>query len=258
MIERFSQEVIDRLNYYVYKLIDPRNGQVFYVGKGTGNRVFDHVKCAIEYYDGKKEICDDDPNKLRIIKDILSDGLDVIHVIQRWNLTEKEAFEVEAALIDAYPGLSNSINGHHPEFGVTNAELLEKRFSLREYDEPEDFKYIILKIKNWRLEELFAQYPSTYRYEATRSAWRFTPKSIEEYPYVFSVTDGVVKEVYKIKEWYVMEGSKRYAFHGEIAEKHIRERFVNKRLPHIYMKKGMASPVLLSKNKENSFPIGEE
>ena len=33
-----SQEVIEELKYYVYKLIDPRNGNVFYVGKGIYNR----------------------------------------------------------------------------------------------------------------------------------------------------------------------------------------------------------------------------
>ena len=40
MINEFSNEVISKLNYYVYRLIDPRNGQTFYVGKGKGNRVF--------------------------------------------------------------------------------------------------------------------------------------------------------------------------------------------------------------------------
>ena len=39
----FSQEVSDKLKYYVYRLIDPRNGDTFYVGKGKGNRVFAHA-----------------------------------------------------------------------------------------------------------------------------------------------------------------------------------------------------------------------
>lgn len=256
MITGFSPEVISKLHYYVYKLIDPRNGQVFYVGKGTGNRVFNHVKCAIDYYDGAEETCDNDPNKLRTIKDIMNDGLEVVHVIQRWNLTEKEAFEVEAALIDAYQGLTNSIAGHHSEFGVTNAESLERRLSLKEYEEPNDFKYVIIKTQKWRLDELFDRFPSTYRYEATRSAWRVKPRSTDEYPYVFSCTDGIVREVYKIKEWYSVEETSRYAFHGETADNQIRERFINKRIPATYIKKGMASPVLFSKNKTNHFVSG--
>jgi enterochelin esterase-like enzyme len=43
-IEAFPPEVADRLKTYVYRLIDPRNGETFYVGKGKGNRVFAHVR----------------------------------------------------------------------------------------------------------------------------------------------------------------------------------------------------------------------
>ena len=32
--------------YYVYRLVDPRNMQTFYVGKGSGDRVFQHAKEA--------------------------------------------------------------------------------------------------------------------------------------------------------------------------------------------------------------------
>ena len=42
--ESFPNEIHEALGYYVYRLIDPRNGQTFYVGKGKGNRVFSHAK----------------------------------------------------------------------------------------------------------------------------------------------------------------------------------------------------------------------
>ena len=42
-MENFSSEVCKALAYYVYRLIDPRNGETFYVGKGKDNRVFEHV-----------------------------------------------------------------------------------------------------------------------------------------------------------------------------------------------------------------------
>ena len=48
----FSPEVCEKIEYYVYRLIDPRNGQTFYVGKGKGNRVFAHVHDALKLYDG--------------------------------------------------------------------------------------------------------------------------------------------------------------------------------------------------------------
>ena len=43
MIDSFPPEVQGILGIYVYRLIDPRNGQTFYVGKGKGNRVFQHM-----------------------------------------------------------------------------------------------------------------------------------------------------------------------------------------------------------------------
>lgn len=251
MIDRFSNEVIEQIGSYVYRLIDPRNGQTFYIGKGKGNRVFQHVKCAIDYYDGADDKSDYDPNKFHIIKEIHDAGLEVIHIIQRWHLSDSEALLVEATLIDAFSGLSNLQRGHHSEYGVTNVETLEKRFKADEYIEPDDFKYTIIKVRQWRLDELIEVYPDSYRYEATRSAWRIKPKSIKAYPYVFSVTDGIVREVYRIKDWYFTKDRQRYAFNGEIAKEEIRKRFVNKRIPTTYMRKGMASPVLFSKNKKD-------
>ena len=133
-IKEFSSDTIGKIGYYVYRLIDPRNGQTFYVGKGKGNRVFQHVKGVIDYYDdvNKKEIdVIDDPNKLRIICQINDAGLEPVHLIQRWNLTEKEAFEVESALIDVFPGLANIQSWHGSEYGVCNAKELETRLSAK-------------------------------------------------------------------------------------------------------------------------------
>lgn len=245
----FTPEISEQLNYYVYRLIDPRNGQTFYVGKGHGNRVFQHVKQAIDYYDGATQSDENDPNKLRIIRDIRAEGLQVIHVIQRWNLTDKEAKEVEAALIDCYQGLSNIQRGYHSDdFGVTNAQILISRFSRKIYDEPSDFKYLIIKVQQWRLDDLLAVHGANARYEATRWCWRIRPRSIKEYPYVFSVTGGIVREVYQIDRWILTDENGRYAFEGRIADESIRQRFVDKRIPDMYSKKGMASPVLFSKN----------
>ena len=32
----FSTSIIEKLAYYIYCLIDPRDGNIFYVGKGVG------------------------------------------------------------------------------------------------------------------------------------------------------------------------------------------------------------------------------
>ena len=39
----FPPGVAEQLKWYVYRLIDPRNGETFYVGKGKGDRVFEHA-----------------------------------------------------------------------------------------------------------------------------------------------------------------------------------------------------------------------
>lgn len=41
-MDRFSEKSLLSLgDHYVYGLIDPRSKQIFYVGKGTKNRVFE-------------------------------------------------------------------------------------------------------------------------------------------------------------------------------------------------------------------------
>lgn len=98
----FTPEVIEQLQYYVYRLIDPRNGQTFYVGKGKGNRVFAHVNDALksyvgESYEDKEE--DDISSKIQQIRDIKNVGLEVIHVIQRYGLTEKSPLKLRLLLL---------------------------------------------------------------------------------------------------------------------------------------------------------------
>ncbi len=101
----FTSEISDQLKYYVYRLIDPRNGETFYVGKGTGNRIFAHVKGELG---SDADLLTDE---LQRIRDIRVDGFEVAHVIHRHGLDQTTAFEVEAALIDAYPEATNAVVG---------------------------------------------------------------------------------------------------------------------------------------------------
>ena len=118
-IKEFSNDVIEQIGYYVYRLIDPRDGQTFYVGKGKGNRVFNHVYDALNGHYEENE--DATSAKIKQIREIRNSGLEVIHIIQRWGIKdEKTAFEVESAIIDCFPGLTNIQSGHHDDFGVIN------------------------------------------------------------------------------------------------------------------------------------------
>ena len=108
-IQEFPVSVIEKLDYYVYLLIEPESNQVFYVGKGYGNRVFAHINASIT---------DEMPgDKLDRIRLIISKGFEVLHRIHRHGLTEKEAFEVEASLIDfiGLSGLANQMQGYNSD-----------------------------------------------------------------------------------------------------------------------------------------------
>jgi len=76
--------------YYVYGLIDPRNKQYFYIGKGKGNRIFSHFK---KY---QKEF---NYSKIDKIKEIESSGLKVIKEKIFSSLDEETSFELEKILI---------------------------------------------------------------------------------------------------------------------------------------------------------------
>lgn len=238
----FTKEVIEQLQYYVYRLIDPRNGQTFYVGKGKGNRLFAHVNDALNDYEGEKYDNaeeDDISSKIQQIRDIRNSGLEVIHVIQRYGLTEKEAFEVEAALIDCFAGLTNIQAGHSSDRGVNNAEVLQRELSLEEFEDVEGLNYCIIKINDYWLNERGSVY------ETVRKYWKINSIRMAKIPYVLAAHNGVIVDVFKAEKWYeTAEAPGRYMFDGVQAPDEIRSLFINKRLPKHYMKKGMASPVL--------------
>lgn len=74
----FTPEVIEQLQYYVYRLIDLRNGQTFYVGKGKGNRLYAHINDTLKSFDGKSYIDKDEDEiaaKIKQIREIRTSGL---------------------------------------------------------------------------------------------------------------------------------------------------------------------------------------
>ena len=238
----FTPDVIEKLQYYVYRLIDPRTGQTFYVGKGKGNRLYAHVNDALKNYDGQSYIDkeeDDISSKIQQIREIKNAGLDVIHVIQRYGLTQNEAFEVEAALIDAFPGLTNIQNGHNTDRGVNNAEVLQRELGCEEFEDVENLKYCIIKINSYWMNERGSVY------ETVRKHWKLNLKRVKKIPYVLASHNGMILEVFEVDKWYdAPDVPGRVMFDGHVAQDDIRSMFINKRLPKKYIKKGLASPVL--------------
>lgn len=249
-INKFSNDVCEEIKYYVYRLVDPTNGNTFYVGKGKGNRVFAHAKGVIKnyndinYFDQDE---DDESLKIKTIKNIIDSGLEVIYIIQQYGLTEEQAFWIESALIDAYclDKLTNKIKGH--SFGgydcPINAITLQKNHSIKEYEDVStNPKYILIKIKNYWLNERNGNV-----YETVRSAWKLSLDKVKKYKYVLAVVDGIVKKVFEVDNWHYANGiSGRVEFDGKEANESIANIFLNKRIPARFRKKGQASPALYS------------
>lgn len=89
--------------FFVYDLIDPRDGSVFYVGKGTGNRPYQHVREA--------RLFQGNAIKGVRIRSILASGHEPRVKIVVDNLTESEALILEGKRIRAKDGLTNIANG---------------------------------------------------------------------------------------------------------------------------------------------------
>ncbi|MCQ1772885.1 hypothetical protein NOI24_16365 [Neorhizobium galegae] len=191
---RFSEEVCLRLGNYVYRLIDPRNGETFYVGKGRNNRVFDHAE-------GLPDISEDDSqtlgSKLDHIRAIRNAGLQVLHVIHRHEIPDEAVFEVEAALIDAFPGLTNVQGGHaSSDRGPMNHLELIDKYSLPQF--PLDPPHSLILINVNKLEDRFDKRAI---YNLVRYCWRISKPRAEKADYVLAVVRGVVVGVFKPLKW---------------------------------------------------------
>lgn len=96
-MNRFTEEVMTQLRYYVYVLVNPISHTVFYIGKGTKNRVFAHEHEYLKYDNNNDFI---EKKKLNEISQIHSQGFEVEKYILTFGLSENEAFHVENAVIN--------------------------------------------------------------------------------------------------------------------------------------------------------------
>ena len=227
--KEFSNAVAQELSYYVYRLIDPRNGETFYVGKGKNNRVFAHIYDELELPEVAPEEGEEDwiSEKIRTIREIRLAGLDVMHIIHRHGMDEKTAFEVEAALIDVYSGLANEMRGHHAARGPANATQLIRAYGAEEMKIDPDHKLLIIKTS---LPVVTGQGSV---YEAVRKSWRINTGRAEQADYVLGVVDNVCRDVFIAEKWTEISDG-RYGFEGRGADDEIQRLYRDKRIPQDY------------------------
>ena len=91
--------------FYVYYLISSNDNNVFYVGKGSGDRMYQHVKIAVR--DGKKKLSN--PKLYNKIVSLLNNGHQVISQIIFESYDEKTCLNHEVEKIKEI-GLNNLCN----------------------------------------------------------------------------------------------------------------------------------------------------
>jgi hypothetical protein len=235
MSNRFNVEIVQKIQHYVYRLIDPRNGETFYVGRGQGNRVFDHARGKLKD--------ESESQKMSRIHQIKLSGFEVSHVIHRHGMSASTAKEVEAALIEAYPGLTNIMGGEgNNDFGVMHSSELIRKYSA----ETAIFKHNALLISVNR--------SSSERslYEATRSAWKINLKKAEKAEVILSTVHGLIVGAFIANQWLpatienfpgkeTIEG--RYGFIGVEAPVKVSKLYIGKRVPDKYRQRGASNPI---------------
>ena len=243
----FDEKSRQQLKYYVYMLLDPTDNKPFYVGKGTDNRVFNHLACALTDIDTSNA-------KYDKIREITQTGQTVKHIIVRHGLSESEAFQIEASLIDTLTYcvllLSNKVVGHNSiEKGLMTSEEIVRLYNAQPLDKI-GTDCILININ--RKYERGKGGQSIY--QTTKETWTIRKSRLSQLKYVLSEYRGLIVEVFKVEEWYEKERgylphSKKYGqtkvgygFNGVPAPDEIRNLYINKSIAHT-KKRGAASAI---------------
>lgn len=196
-------ESSEKKRYYVYALSDPKDDTVFYIGKGTQNRVFSHERDAREIEGNESEKIKKireiqnrkDPNQNQVKREIISSCL-----------TEKEAFIAESVLIEALKhfsktDLKNIVSGHDAT-DIMSVETFDAVFGADEVD-ISDIKEKILLISIGTSYKYSLNDKETY--EQARGYWGVNVKRANKADYVFAVYHGLVVGIYNNITWHNAE-----------------------------------------------------
>lgn len=218
-MNKFSDKSIEELGYYVYSLTDPRDGKIFYIGKGCGNRVFQHCEAAIQE--------DEESLKLNLIRDIIASGEKVEHYILRHKLSEKEAFQIESVLIDflTYPKfntervLTNIVSGHHQwDEGIKTVDEISAIYDCEKIQvSPGDHLLLVSLNRSFDDAKASGVYRRVNMYEKTRQYWQIARSRVNKVDYVLGVYKGIVRSVLRVEgcNWSFYDEEKKVHFKRE-------------------------------------------
>ena len=247
-------EVAERLGpYFVYALVDPRDKQIFYIGKGKGVRPAEHGVEAMLVADKARSTQSAKQAKINSIRAV--DQEPEIEIM-RHGLREDEALSVEAALIDCLglDNLTNAVQGHRAERGRSPLKELKHEYGATDIDQDAPPALVII-LGSWVEEpddpvRKAAGYKPEATYQqivdATRAWWKIDPKRVKARGIEIAVAThkGVSRAVMEIGEWQ-QRSDGRWAFEATpITDGPIFDKWVGplgKRIPY---RRGVQSPVL--------------
>jgi hypothetical protein len=239
--------------YYVYLLVDPRNGKPFYVGKGTGERFWSHGDEAGRPIEASLLAGDADAtptereNRLATIREIRANGGQPAISFARIRIpSEEEAYLIEAALIDTldrYAGhLVNEVRGHQTPDGLISLEDVERELTTDVISSPTPA--ILIKLFDWvsEIDPDTGRSGGGFRFDMTpaevlesvRAWWVLDPKRAATYQYVVAVHGGITRGVWEVvpgswQSWTPRPGRRlRWSFTGRDAPPEIHEMFVGR------------------------------
>jgi len=225
-MKEFPQAVCEKIGGYVYVLKDPSTDKIFYIGKGKGNRVFQHILGAIT--------STSQSDKLDLIRKIGADK--VQHYILRHGLTEEQSLEIESACIDilGLDNLTNTVKGHGTwERGLKTVDEVVQHYDAKVIAITEPT--VIININR-----LYKRFMTPQQlYDATRSKWKMGVKR-NQAKYAVASYRGLVREVYRVDSWSAVEN--RWEFTGQVAEPAVRDKYINQSLDN-YVKRGSQNPI---------------
>ena len=203
MLDSFNEMVSESLDYYVYALSDPKKSsalheKVFYIGKGQGNRCFNHAR---EERGKKDELLHEGEHKLAKIREIREKGLDVEILIIAHKLSEDEAFHMEAVLIPLI-GEQNKKLGHGSEkFWLTKPQIQELYDKPVERKEIEELHCNVLIVSlNQQIEIDALQKNEDKMAKATLGEWNVSEKNSRQVDVIIGVKNSLVVSIYKVEK----------------------------------------------------------
>lgn len=219
----FNQHAIEVLGYYMYGLFDPAQPEwPFYLGKGCGNRIFNHVA-------GTEKLGPDDLMSLKHerIAAINNAGAAVIHKVIRFGLSETEALKVEASLIDLVnhikPGhLTNFVSGHGVAESILDTADLTFALNATELDSEEPLLLIKIERRWGELREGKNRSPSSITraeiFEAVKGDWVVSVRRAKTARCVLAVARGLVRGVFVTADWVDAGYENRKRMTGELGD----------------------------------------